>query len=493
MAQIQGLDTIIIPDAIRQVLPRHIPIFLVGGAVRDALAGRRLEDLDFVLPEQALKTARSVANALRGDFYVLDGEREIGRVIIDKEQGGRQILDFALQRSPNLEGDLNGRDFTINAMAIDINAPTWLIDPLGGSRDLYDKVLRVCSASSIRDDPVRILRAIRMATLFQLRIQPDTLLQIRQAVDQLSQVSAERIRDEIYRLLETPGCATAIRALDMLGAIKIIFPELEALKHIHSTVKSEKSKWEHTLEVLNRLENLLAVLSPQPDQETGSNLMMGLVALKLGRYRIQINAHLNIYLTPGRSAKQTLFLATLFHQLGEGGLFAEDALDKQRFIHEGIMSVNSRLQALCLSNQEVDRAIKTIANYSLSKLPSHPETLPTRRDIYRYFDRAGEAGIDAGLLFLADRLAVGGLDLSAEVFTHQLSVIRALFEAWWEYKDTMVSPILLVNGNDLMETLNLLPGPLVGKILSVIKEAQAAGEVNSRDEAFSLARSLIRQ
>jgi poly(A) polymerase len=482
VSAVQNLDTIVIPEAIRQVLPRQIPIYLVGGAVRDALVGRKSDDLDFVLPEQALKTARMAANSLRGDFYVLDDEREIGRVIIEKEEGGRQILDFALQRSSNLEGDLKGRDFTINAMAIDLNNPLQLIDPLGGSRDLHEKLLKTCSASSIKDDPVRILRAIRMATLFKLRIQPDTLLQIRQSIELLNLVSAERIRDELYRLLEAPGCATSIRVLDQLGVIERLFPEIEALKHASHEIKGGKNQWEVTLDVLKRLEILLAVLSLQPKQEAGNNLMMGLVTLKLGRYRIPLNTHLSTSLTPGRTIKQTLYLAALFHRLGEANPCSPESID-----------VKSRLQVLCLGNQEIDWVIKIIANYSLDPTHDNHSKLPDRREIYRYFRCAGEAGIDAGLLYLADRLVTGGLDLSAEEFTHSLSFISAFYEAWWELSEIVISPVLLVNGDDLMNQFKLSPGPLLGKILSEIKEAQAAGEVNSKEEAYVMAENLIKQ
>lgn len=480
MTENHGLEPSVIPEAIRQVLPRNVPIYLVGGAVRDALVKRSVEDLDFVLPRQALKTARSVANALKGDFFVLDDEREIGRVIIEKEQGGRQVLDFALQRSPDLEGDLLGRDFTINAIAIDLNNPGQLIDPLRGSRDLLEKKLRACSASSIKDDPVRILRAIRMANLFQLRIQPDTLIQIRLAVEQLSLVSAERIRDELYRIFETPGCVSSIRALDRLGVIQVLFPELEGLKHIPTKYDNQKTKWDHTLHVLSQLEILLSVLALQPDQETGNNLMMGLVSLKLGRFRMQLNTHLREDLSPGRTARQTLLLAAIFHLLGEDGLGKRGDAD-----------IKSRFQALSLSNQEIERLIKIISHFSLYQFFKGQETLADRRQIFRFFNYAGEGGIDAGLLFLAYRLVVGGFDLSAEKFTDYLSLVHALYEAWWEKYDSVVSPVLFVNGDDLMKTLNLEPGPLLGKILSEIKEAQAAGEVKSREEALALASRLV--
>lgn len=478
----QGQNTLIIPESVRQVLPPDLSIYLVGGAVRDSLVNRRVKDLDFVLPTQALKTARRVANALKADFFVLDGEREIGRVIIEKPQDERQVLDFALQRSSNLEGDLLGRDFTINAIAIDLNNPGQLIDPLGGSRDLFEKKLRACSDSSIKDDPVRILRGVRMASLLKLRIQTDTLQQMRQGVKLLSLVSAERIRDEIYHILETPGCASSIRTLDRLGVIKNLFPEFELLKNTATIYDSRKNQWDHSLEVLQRLEALLNILSFQPTQDAGNNLMAGLMSLKLGRFRTQINDHLNKNLTPGRMAKQTLFLAALFAQLGNP--IENDAKG---------LGVKSRLQTLCLGNSEIERIMKIITHFSFTQLHIEHGKILNRREIYRFFRSAGESGIDAGLLFLAEKLVSGGLDLTADAFVHQLSIVRALFEAWWDQYDTIISPALFINGDDLMTIFNLEACPLVGKVLAEVKEGQAAGDINSREEALALASQLINQ
>jgi poly(A) polymerase len=280
--------------------------------------------------------------------------------------------------------------------------------------------------------------------------------------------------------------------LDKLGVIKTLFPELEALKHISLNGIGGKNKWEFTLDVLSKLENLLAVLAPQPNQEASNNLMMGLVTLKLGRYRIPLNTHLKMMLTPGRSVKQTLFLAALFHQLKDGTVKADESIEKRGVDREWVANMKFRLQAMCLGNLEIDWVIKIITNYSADLLPVDTKKLPDRREIYRFFNRSGDAGIDAGLLNLANKMVLEGLDLSAEAFAHHLDIIGALYEAWWELSDTVVSPVLCVNGDDLMKTFNLSPGPHLGIFLSEIKEAQAAGEVNSREEAFALTRKLIK-
>ncbi|MBA4380544.1 MAG: hypothetical protein C0393_07725, partial [Anaerolinea sp.] len=182
-------------DTLRAALPEDKVVYLVGGAVRDVLLGRATHrvgaahDLDFAMSGDAIKTARRVANSLKADFYPLDPERDTGRVIVTAEDGTRTVIDFAAFRGPDpstgsgqdLESDLRGRDFTLNAMAVDVRTLA-LYDPLGGALDLREKRLRLCSLSAIEDDPLRILRAIRLAAAFGFRILPETRQAMKQAV-----------------------------------------------------------------------------------------------------------------------------------------------------------------------------------------------------------------------------------------------------------------------------------------------------------------------
>jgi len=167
-------------DQILAVLPADIPIYLVGGAVRDLLLNRLTHDLDFLVPENAIQISRTVANSLSGGVYALDPQRDTGRVIITTQANERYFLDFASFRGVDLESDLRNRDFTINAIALDIREPESLIDPLGGARDLQNKQLRLCSPASIENDPLRILRGARLASEFDLRILPETRHKLRQ-------------------------------------------------------------------------------------------------------------------------------------------------------------------------------------------------------------------------------------------------------------------------------------------------------------------------
>lgn len=171
--------------------------YLVGGAVRDALLKRSCEylDLDFVLPENAVKTARAIAHHYKAGFVLLDAERQIARVVFQQA-----TADFAQQEGISLETDLRRRDFTVNAIAYNLHTGE-LFDPLQGCADLQQRLLKMVSPQNLQDDPLRLLRAYRQAAQLGFTIDADTLLVIRQLAPQLSQVAAERVRVELGYLL----------------------------------------------------------------------------------------------------------------------------------------------------------------------------------------------------------------------------------------------------------------------------------------------------
>src|SRR6185503_14875868 len=173
-------------DKVRDALPNQ-EIHLVGGAVRDMLLERLSRDLDFALPSNGISSARRVANVLKADFMVLDDQRDTGRVIMIESDGARTFLDFAKYRGTTLDEDLRTRDFTINAIAYDLRAST-IIDPLNGASDLRAKTIRACLQTSITDDPVRILRAVRQAAAFDFKIERETRTSMRQGAHLLPNI-----------------------------------------------------------------------------------------------------------------------------------------------------------------------------------------------------------------------------------------------------------------------------------------------------------------
>jgi len=490
-------------DSVRAALPDDKAVYLVGGAVRDLLLARATHrvgaahDLDFSMSGEAIKTARRVADALIADFYPLDPERDTGRVIVTATDGTRTVMDFAAFRGPDLEADLLGRDFTLNAMAVDVRTLA-LYDPLGGVLDLREKRLRQCSPSAFSDDPVRILRAVRLAAAFGFHILPETRQAMKKAVKLLPNVSAERQRDELFRILEGQQPATSLRALDMLGALAPVLPELTSLKGVAQPSPHVSDVWTHTLSTLTYLEMILAALAPDYNPDTASDLFNGLMVMRIGRYRQQIGEHFNTLLNVNRSLRGLLFLAALYHDVAKPLTKAADEDGRLRFWghdQESAEMAAARGRALQLSSDEIDR-LKTIVRnhmrilHHTNWLVKEPKN-PSRRAIYRFFRDTGEAGVEVCLLALADLRATYEHTLPQNMWVAGLDVVRLFLENWWEKRAESIAPPPLLNGNDLMQELDLQPGPLIGLLLGAIREAQALGEVSTREQAFALARAHL--
>ena len=486
-------DTLL--DRVRSVIPAESPqLYVVGGAVRDLLLSRPIHDMDFAVAEGVIPLARRVANALHAAFFLLDEERETARVILTGQDDQRIFLDFAILRGPDLETDLRSRDFTINAMALPVAPNQELIDPLGGAEDLRKGLIRPCSASAFHDDPVRVLRAVRFAAALNFRLLPATLQGIRQAAGELPRVSPERVRDELFHILGGARPESALRVMGHLHVLPVVFPELPDEKGVTQSPPHEFDVWTHTLGVVDHLQSVLDVLTLPFNPDAAANLALGQVSLRLGKFRQQVDAHLREQLIPGRSVRDLLFFSALYHDAGKPGTRQVEPDGRIRFFnHEtlGAQIAMQRASALRLSNQEIEWLGKVIRNHLRPMLLAQADGNPSRRAVYRFFRDTGSAGIDVCLLSLADVLGTYGPALPQNVWEHHLEVVRTLLEGFWERPAEVVSPPPLVNGDDLMQQFSLQPGPQIGRLLELIREAQAAGEITGREDALNLARENL--
>lgn len=479
-------------ERIRAVIPSDTLVYLVGGAVRDALRNRPSHDLDFSVQGDAKTLARQVGDALDAAYYPLHGEFDAGRVVLDVD-GERYILDFVGLHPGGLEADLKTRDFTINAIAVDVRAPQQLLDPLGGAVSLKQGELRACSPASLQDDPVRILRAVRLAVDMQLRILPETRRLMKAALPGLEHVSPERIRAEFLRIFGGRQPATALRILDLMGVLAMIFPETTALKGITQSSPHVYPVWEHTLAVIERLDGLLNALGLDYDPDTSANnLVFGHVSLRLGRYREKIAQHLSAETTPDITRRALLFFSALYHDIAKPLTRTEEENGRIRFFqHEkqGAILVAGRAAALHMSADELTILEKTVAHHMRPLWLSQNDQAPGPRAIYRFFRDTGDIGVDICLLSLADFLGTYGPGVPQQAWAHHVDVIRLLLEGWWERREETVFPPPLLNGRDVMQLLDIPPGPRVGELLEMLREAQAAGEITTREQAEAFLRT----
>jgi putative nucleotidyltransferase with HDIG domain len=483
-----------IVDQVCTFLRQHsIEAYLVGGCVRDWLLGRSSHDMDFAVAGDAVELARQVADHMGGAFVLLDGERGTGRVVTRGEDGQRLFIDFARLQGGDIISDLSKRDFTVNAIAVDITDVEFLshvIDPYDGRRDLQLSLVRAVSETAFLDDPLRTLRAVRLAAEMQASIEQGTEELLRQAVPLIADVSAERVRDEVARILALSGAARNLRYLDEVGLLTAIIPELETLKGVEQSEPHYLDVFEHSLEMVRRLEEVVEAVEGYEGESE-----LSLISLLLSPFSRQLSAHLSQPLSGDRLRLAVLKLVALLHDLGKP---ATKSFDDEGRIHfygheqEGAEIAGAILRRLRFGGKEADVAKTIVANHMRPPLLAEQQVVTTRA-VYRFFRDTGDAGVDTLLFYLADHLATWGPNLQMARWRRRVEFVASMLGDYYERHHRVISPPKLINGHDLMEEFGLEEGPQIGELLEAVREAQAEGEVNTKGESLALVKELLGQ
>ncbi len=444
--------------------------YLVGGAVRDwLLTGALPLDLDFTLINcSAADLAKTLADAAGGHLVPLDWEFGIHRVVF--VDGINVDLADALQN--NLHTDLARRDLTINALALDLTTGE-VIDLCNGQADLNTRTIRMVSEFNLLDDPLRMLRVFRcgailhsLQNLHQTAVQFDaaTLAVIRQQGAKIWESAAERISYELFRLLSAEQCFPALSAMADCGLLEVLIPDLTPMRTIGSSGFHHLGLFDHTMELVKQAEELIHEC-PEPAQ-----------------------AWLRQSFTPAATRFGLVKLACLLHDIGKPGTLGtrEDAVHGQRLTFYGHEELGEEmcdpwLRQLKVSN-DVRAYIKKLVRWHLYPCQFGPQS--PRKSVLKFYRRMGEDTLDILLLALSDRHSACGDWLNAEEMEASHQAHLWLMENYQAEEKTLQLPRLL-NGNEIMTTLSIGPGPHLKEILDALQEAQQLGEVNTPAEAES--------
>lgn len=446
---------------------RAVRALLVGGAVRDARMGRPVKDLDLVVdtarPEAVLDLARALAGALGGTFVPLDPERGIARIVLRE---GRD-LDLAARVGPTLEEDLRHRDFTVNAVAWD-PATGELLDPTGGLEDMARGRLREAGPSSLAEDPVRLLRAVRMLCALPLQPAPGLEEALARLAPRLGSVSAERIRDELVACLRA-GLSPWWRLVVGTGLLFQVLPELEPAARTPQNHYHHLDVLAHTGEALRLVETFEA---------SGYE--------ELTSHGPRLAQHLARPLAGGRRSAELLKLAVLLHDVGKPATRRDDPSGRIRF--PGHAEVGARLaeaagRRLVLSNRELRRLARLVSLHLWPVLL--PERDPSAGELHRLFRAAGDGAPELLVLSAADGGATRGPAQTPERWEAHLRFVREMLDEFFQ-EGRVVRPKVPLTGADLVATFGLAGGPEVGRLLERVAEAVADGEVRTREEALDL-------
>jgi tRNA nucleotidyltransferase/poly(A) polymerase len=451
------------------------PAWIVGGAVRDALLGRPVRDLDVVLPAGSLVAARRLADRLGAAFVPLGEPHGLARVVVPGSPPA--VLDLADLRGPTLAADLAARDVTVDALAAPLDealAGTARVrDPLGGLDDLRARRLRACRPSAFADDPVRVVRVVRLAHELGFAVEPATAGLARAAAGGLARAPGERLRDEVTRLLALPRAAASVRELDAWGALAVLVPEIEAMRATAQSAPHRFTVLEHSIRAVEAVDQLLADLD------------------LLGPHAEATAAYLDEPVGSGLRRREVLKIAALLHDVAKPETRTVDPDGRTRFTGHDRLGAD-RAGVVVARLRWPRRAADLLARLVRHHLrPMHlglvwrtTGTL-SRRARYRFGRDVGTDVPGLVCLTIADAAATDGQTPAAVYRGGTRALLETLLGAGVESTRQAETPPL-VRGEDVMAAFGLAPGPEVGRLLRRAREAQALGTVRTREEALAL-------
>ncbi len=530
--------------------------YLVGGSLRDLLLGEPCRDWDIVVEGDAHGLARRLANMLGGHYVHMHDKAS--RVIVRQGESVADtfLMDIAPLNGASIEDDLRQRDFTINAMAAPLEAMAhairvgssdegwsgqpgqvgdhegrpystsgWqekhpfsglgsqVIDPFHGRRDIQARRLRAVDKRIFQHDPLRMLRAVRLAARYGLTIENATRGLIRRDAALLPTVASERIHDELYAILESPGTTAQLRLLDDLGLLTVLFPELSLARGMQQPYPHFWDVLEHSLETVGALERIAGMLmgarfiAPSSAGSSPDVDAMNRVPTNVGNTGQgiadsgEIEEIRNIVeeaREQGIFAFETLTaprmkMAALLHDIGKPVTFSigeDGGIHFYNHPRAGVPLVQHIARRLNISTQD-RRLWEQVAAHHMRPGQLGQDGLVTTRAIRRYFVDLGPTGMLVAIFSLADHLATCGPQPLGDAWERHLAVVRLLLASYVRERQSILPPRLL-SADELMHRLKLEPGPLIGKLLAAIEEAQAEGTVSSKEEALWLAEEMLK-
>jgi len=457
-------------DTTREAL-RDERAWVVGGAVRDRLLGRSVDDLDVVIDGDVRAAARHLALTAGGPAFELSDAFGAWRVVSPDR---RWQVDLLPLREPSIEDDLRQRDFTVNAIAEPL-AGGALIDPFAGAEDLADRRLRMVSEEAFVADPLRVLRLARLACELDLEPETETAAAARRDAAAVAGVAQERVFAELRRIVVAERVVEGLALMDDLELTEAVLPELATLRGV------EQNPYHH----LDVHDHTIAVLEAVVELERDPGAVLG------AEHADAVRALLDEPLADDLTRGGALRLGALLHDAAKPATRAITPDGRITFLGHDRVGADLAQAALArLRTSEKLRAhVAALTRHHLRLgFLVHEQPL-SRRAVHRYLVACQPVEVDVTLLSVADRLATRGRGADEAIATHVDLARELLGEALaWRASGP---PTPLVRGNELAGALRIAPGPVLGKLLNELAEAQFAGEIATRDEAISLARSLL--
>ena len=438
----------------------------MGGSLRDRILNRPSNDHDFAVPGNARAFAEKVAAKLGVRMIEMGKEdKAVYRVV-----SGDKVLDFSPIHGKTIEDELKRRDFTVNGLGFDLSSDS-LIDPVGGLEDIRSKTIRLISEDAILADPLRMLRAFRLAAVLGFEIAPQTLSVIKEQATLVARSAGERIRAELFKIMEAETSFPYIEQMSRAGLLMKLIPELEPCRDCLLNDHGY-DVFQHVMRTYEEIEIVLSdypTLWPEYAEPIGSYLEQG-------------------------NRKALLKWAALLHDLGKPATRSVDPTGRLRFLaHEekGAHIARGLCLRLRMSGQERSYIELIVQNHlhPLLLFDARQRGTLTTRGIVRFVRKHKDDVIGLLLHSLADQRAKAGN--GTEFDEALVAFLKEILQRYFsDLKPAMTAP-RLITGKDLIEHFGLTPSELFGKLLQKVEEARLNREIRTREEAFEVVARLL--
>jgi len=471
-------------DDVAKVIPREDYCFIVGGWVRDRILGEPVGyniDVDFLVTCDPVKVAQDFADRTGGHFFVFEKKgllikRPVVASVVIHLPPYRYRFDFSQVKGKDLEKaleeDLRERDFTANAIAVNLDdvlsigaKQTVVFDPTGGIRDMEEGLLRPISEENLKRDPVRILRGFRLSVEKELKLTEDFYRFVEKNKKIVVKAPAERITHELFKVMKHPKASKVVRKLYEVGLLEEVMPEFAKLRSVKDQGEHHIYPLdEHTLKILEEVEKVI--------EERTKYLSVEL--LKDFGCRRFLGEFTDVEL---------LKWGALLHDIGKPDTYAVKDGKVTFYNHDKVgEEIVKRIGKRLKWGDQTTKFIGKLVRYHLRPFYLRESFLKgelKRKGMANFWRECGDIATHLFLLSVADAFASGDSEDEVKALLETISELESFKRN--ELTEERVKPLL--NGHEIMAILNITQGKMVGEIKKRLEEAQIEGVVRTREEA----------
>ncbi len=470
-----------INEVVKLAKDANIEVYVVGGYLRDFLLKKKTLDIDLVVSEKAESFAKKLAKKIDGKCFILHSDLQVYRVAV-KNNPDIEYIDISLMQGKNIEEDLSKRDFTVNALAVKIedfdNIKKNIIDKFDGLKDLRKREIKVVSNKVFNDDPLRMLRAFRFASEYNFKISKNTLSLIKKSSSKITTVAGERIKNELFRILNNKKSSQYVAMIDECGLFEKMFPVVTKMKKsAKNFYYHPKGLFQHCFQTYEALENIF---------------------IKLDKYfpksKDILEQHLCENFSENVNKKNLLKFIAIFHDCAKPEC-AKRMDNKMRFLgHEalGAKKTAQIMKELKMSNKEIDFAKAIISEHMRPSNLAKSEIITNRAQM-RLFRDIKENTPDLLIMAMSDWHSYKTLKKKVypgKVLQQQEKSVAKLIFSYFDFINNKPKD-KIVDGNILMKEFRLKPGKIIGELLKNINNAYEEGRIKDKKQALKYAKSQL--